>query len=54
MAGIYAALRDDIVTGTATAPGFDHAVRVAKLVEDMLASSATGRRVPAAGWPTQR
>jgi len=51
---VYAALRDDILHGTATATGFDHAVRVAKLVEDLLQSSRTGTRMGAAGWPEQR
>jgi len=48
---VYAALCDD---GTATTTGFDHAVRVAKLVEDLLASSRTGARMTAAGWPEQQ
>lgn len=49
----YAALRDDILRGTATATGFGHAARVARLVEDMLDSSRTGAWKPAAGWPEQ-
>lgn len=49
----YAALRADIRNGTSSAPGFDHAVRVARLVEDMVHSSRTGRRMSAAGWPEQ-
>jgi predicted dehydrogenase len=49
----YAALRDDILHGTATATGFGQAARVAKLIEDMLESSRTGAWTPAAGWPEQ-
>ena len=49
----YAALRDDILRGTATATGFAHAARVARLIEDMLESSRTGAWKPAAGWPEQ-
>ena len=51
VAGVYAALRDDIANDTATAPDFDHAVRLTRLVDDMLASSAQGRRVEAGDWP---
>lgn len=53
VAGVYAELRDDIAHGTATAPGFDHAVRLTRLIDDLLASSQTGTRKPAAGWPRQ-
>ena len=50
VAALYAALRDDILNGTATAPGFGHAVRAARLLEDALASSASRKRenLPAA------
>ena len=48
---VYAALRDDISNGMATAPDFDHAVRLTRLVDDLLASSANGRRLPAQDWP---
>lgn len=44
VAGIYAALRDNIATGTSTAPDFDDAVRLTRLVDDMLSSSRTGTR----------
>lgn len=37
VAGVYAALRDDIVHGTSTATGFAHAVRLTRLIEDALA-----------------
>ena len=47
----YAALRDDILRGTATATGFAHAARVARLIEDMLEASRTGAWKSAAGWP---
>ncbi len=51
VAGVYAALRDDIAGGTSTAAGFDHAVRLTRLVADLLASSRTGSRRTAADWP---
>jgi len=54
VAGLYAALRDDIADGTSTAPDLDHAVRLTRLVDDLMASSRTGARRPAAGWPAQR
>ena len=54
VAGTYAALRDDIANGTSTAPDFDHAVRLTRLIADMMASSHTGTRTLAADWPTQR
>ena len=49
--GVYAALRDDIVNGTAEAPDFTHAVRLTRLVDDLLASSTEGRRRDAKEWP---
>ncbi len=49
--GVYAALRDDILNDSFTVPDFDHAVRLTRLVEDMLASSETGTRRSASGWP---
>lgn len=34
--GVYAALRDDILRGTTTSPGFDHAVRLTRMIEDII------------------
>jgi predicted dehydrogenase len=51
VAGMYAALRDDIAHGTSTAPDFAHAVRLARLVDDVLSSAQTGTRSSAADWP---
>ncbi len=52
VARVYAALRDDIVNGTVTAPSFDHAVRLSHLVNDIRASAADGRTItPTADWP---
>ena len=51
VAGVYAALRDDIRGGTSRAAGFDHAARLTRLIEDVLASSKLGRRMDAAAWP---
>lgn len=53
VAGVYAALRDDILNATATVPDFDHAARLSRLIDDMLASAGTGTRRPAADWPQQ-
>ena len=39
VAGVYAALRDDIANAPATAPDFTHAVRLSRLVEAMLAKA---------------
>ena len=51
VAGAYAALRDDIAGGTFAAAGFDYAARLTRLVADLLESSRTGSRRPAADWP---
>ena len=53
VAGMYAALRDDVLHGTTTALGFDHALRLARLVEDVCASAQTGTKRSAADWPTR-
>ena len=54
VAGVYARLRDDIVHDTRTSPDFDHAVRLTRLIEDLLASSADGQRRNADDWPHQK
>ena len=51
VASVYAALRDDIASGSFTVTGFDHAVKLTRLVTDLLISSQTGVRAQAAGWP---
>ena len=51
VAGVYARLRDDIKNDSSIAPGFDHAVRLTRLVDDMLEASRSGQRKPAADWP---
>ncbi len=51
VAGIYVALRNDIYSGTSTAPDFEHALRLAKLVDDVMSSAHTGTRMKAANWP---
>lgn len=53
VAGVYAALRDDIADGTTLTAGFDHAVKLTRLIGDALESSRTGSRKPAADWPEQ-
>jgi predicted dehydrogenase len=52
VAGVYRRLRDDIARSNRSVAGFDHAVRLTRLVEDVLTSSATGRRVEARDWPS--
>lgn len=44
VAGLYAALRDDIALGTSTVPDFTHAVRLTRLLDDVLSSAQTGTR----------
>lgn len=48
---LYAGLRDDIKRGTFTVTGFEHAVRLTRLLEDVLLSAETGARKRAAEWP---
>jgi predicted dehydrogenase len=51
VAGVYARLREDINKQSSTAPGFDHAVRLTRLIDDVLESSRTGVRRQATDWP---
>jgi predicted dehydrogenase len=51
VAGVYAALRDDIRSGSRTVPDFEHAVRLTSLIEDVLASSQESARKSSSGWP---
>ena len=53
VADTYAAFRNDIVGNTHAVPDFDHAVRLSRLIDSILASSTSGSRVSATGWPTQ-
>ncbi|MFG3681815.1 Gfo/Idh/MocA family protein [Micromonospora chalcea] len=41
----YAAIRNDLINGTTTAPNFAHAVRRHRLLDAIIRSSAEGRRV---------
>jgi predicted dehydrogenase len=51
VAGVYAALRDDITTDNHNAPTFDDAVRLAHLVDDLLVAASTGSTVtPTIDW----
>jgi predicted dehydrogenase len=45
LAHAYAAIRDDLVHGTAVAPDFSHAVKRHRLLDAIARSAATGRRV---------
>ncbi len=49
--GIYAALRDDIVSENTTAPDFDHVVRLTRLTTDVSRSLATRAPVVKDRWP---
>lgn len=51
VAGVYAALRDDIISGTTKAMGFDHAARLTRMIEAVLLSSSERRAIEADGWP---
>jgi hypothetical protein len=51
VAGIYAALRDDIVAGTCHVTGFGHAACLAQVMDAAPASSEEGRRLAANDWP---
>jgi len=51
VAGLYALLRDDILAGTRSVPGFDHGMRMSRLIADALNASAHGTRVAASAWP---
>lgn len=50
VAGVYAALHDDIVAGTTTVHGFDHAAGLTRMIEAVLRSSEDGCSVVARGW----
>jgi predicted dehydrogenase len=51
VAATYVALRNDITSGTSTVVGFDHAVSLIRLVEDLFMSSHEGRRKMDSNWP---
>ena len=46
VAGLYAALRDDVLGNTSTAPDFDHAVRLARLLDTVCEAGEKGTRLP--------
>ncbi len=50
VAAAYTAVCHDILLGTTKAVGFDHAVHLTQLVEDMFQSSRDGRRMPVNNW----
>ena len=51
VAATYAGLRNDIERDSTATPGFDHAVQLARLIEDAVVASRTGRRAAGGGWP---
>jgi predicted dehydrogenase len=50
VAGVYAALRDDISGGTSKVCGFNHAAGLTRMIEAVLRSSDEGRSVDARRW----
>ncbi len=50
VAAMYAALRNDIVSGTLTVPNFEHAAHLSKLLQDVLSSAQTGALKKEDGW----
>lgn len=50
--GLYAALRDDIASGTHTVPDFAHAVRLTQLLGSVGRAAENGEGLGADGWPT--
>ncbi len=52
VAATYAKLRDDIAADTTTATNFPHAVRLAQLIDDAVASSEHGLRKTSGDWPS--
>lgn len=51
VAATYAALRNDIEHGSSTVVGFDHAIRLTRMINDALASSRGGCCVWPNDWP---
>ena len=50
VAATYAALRNDIVSGSSTVPDFEHAVYLSKLIHHLLLSAQTGARKKQEDW----
>lgn len=51
VAGVYNALRDDIMSGTTTVTDFEHAVRLTRLIEDTLKGSQAEAHSSDDAWP---
>lgn len=52
VAHVYAAFRDDITSGTCTAPDFSHAVQLSHLIDDLLTAADQQRTItPTGAWP---
>jgi len=48
---MYRALACDVASGGHTAPDFDHAVRLTKLLDGIVRSAQSGHRITAQDWP---
>ena len=51
IAGTYAGLQDDVLASAWRIAGFDHAARLARMIEDAFVSSDQGRTVEQGEWP---
>jgi predicted dehydrogenase len=51
VAAMYCALARDISSGEHTTPGFDHALRLTHLLDDVVQSANTGHRLTRQDWP---
>ncbi|MCJ2050102.1 Gfo/Idh/MocA family protein [Methylobacterium sp. J-070] len=51
VAGVYAALRDDIGHGTSNVTDFEHAVRLTRLIEDVFTAPRVDTRSTGDTWP---
>ena len=54
VAGVYAQLRDDILSGSSSAPDFHDALRLARLLDGLTLSSREGRRIRVVDGPRFR
>ena len=52
VAGMYGALARDVSSGEHATPDFDHAMRLTRLLDDVVESANTGHRLSRQHWPT--
>jgi predicted dehydrogenase len=51
VAAMYSALAHDISAGEHTTPDFDHALRLTRLLDDVVQSAHSGHRLTRKDWP---